>query len=226
MKFKEVNLYTNQLKELKSFYSQKLGFQITNQTDISFTLRIGWSKLTFNQSNKEHKYHFCFLIPCNQLTPCLEYFKDKIKILNIEGSRQTHNFTTWNSDSFYFEDSAGNLGEFIVRHDLENQNNSEFDLKQVLGVNEIGLPTNDIKATNNLLEKELKTKFWKGDFNRFGTNGNQEGLFLLPNNMVKENWFPTSLKIKQEPFEVVIENKHSNYYLSFSAGKIKIAANT
>ena len=197
MKFKEVNLYTNQLKELKSFYSQKLGFEIINQTDISFTLRIGWSKLTFNQSNKEHKYHFCFLIPCNQLTPCLDYFKDKIKILNIEGSRQTYNFSTWNADSFYFEDSAGNLGEFIVRHDLENQNNSEFDLKQVLGVNEIGLPTNDIKATNNLLEKELKTKFWKGDFNRFGTNGNQEGLFLLPNNMVKGNWFPTSLKIKR-----------------------------
>ena len=123
MKFKEVNLYTNQLKELKSFYSQKLGFEIINQTDISFTLRIGWSKLTFNQSNKEHNYHFCFLIPCNQLTPCLDYFKDKIKILNIEGSRQTYNFSTWNADSFYFEDSAGNLGEFIVRHDLENQNN-------------------------------------------------------------------------------------------------------
>ena len=226
MKFKKVNFYTNQLEELKEFYSSKLGFKIVTQTESSFTLKIGWSHLTFTKSKKEHKYHFCFLIPCNQLKSCLEYFKNKISIVNIEDQRQTQNFPKWNADSFYFEDTAGNLGEFIVRHELKNTNSSTFNLNQVLGVNEIGLPTNNIKTINKQLETEIKTTFWKGDFHRFGTNGDQEGMFLLTNIKEKETWFPTSVKIKSEPFETLIENNKEIYSLIFKNGKIKTAANT
>jgi len=43
-----------------------------------FTLKIGWSELTFQKSDKEHKYHYCFLIPSNKLNQALEWIEKRI----------------------------------------------------------------------------------------------------------------------------------------------------
>lgn len=81
---------------------------------------------------------------------------------------------------------------------------------------------NDIEKINRQLEKELTSQFWKGDKKRFGTNGSQEGLFLLPNYKLKKTWFPTELKIKGEPFEAIIENNGKNFLVEYKDEKIKI----
>ena len=60
----------------------------------------------------------------------------------------------------------------------------------------------------------------KGDLKRFGTNGSQEGLFLLPNYELKEIWFPTSLILKPVPFEIQIENNEKKYDFEYKNEKI------
>ena len=94
-------------------------------------------------------------------------------------------------------------------------------LLKCLGLNEIGMPTRNISLLNAQLEKEVKTAFWKGDFQRFGTNGSQEGIFILPNYLEKELWFPTDIKIKPEPFEVELENLGILYELKFEKEQVK-----
>ncbi len=223
MKLKKLKLYTNQLEPELKFYSKTLGFEILEQHSNYFTVNVGWSELTFEKSEKEHTYHYCFLIPSNKLHQALEWIEKRVKIIDLEnGSRKTQNFKTWNADSFYFYDASGNVAEFIVRYDLANEVNEDFDISKVLGVNEIGMPTANVKKTNDQLQKELKTEFWKGDLERFGTNGSQEGIFLLPNYNIKDVWFPTNVKIKPEPFEAIIENKKKKYHLAFRNEKIKI----
>ncbi len=141
--------------------------------------------------------------------------ENRVEIIDIENGRKTQNFESWNAESFYFYDASGNLVEFIVRYDLKNDDKTDFDISKVLGVNEMGMPTTDIQKMNEQLEKEIETKFWKGDLKRFGTNGSQEGILLLPNYEFKEFWFPTSLKIKPEPFEAIIENNGKEYKMEF-----------
>jgi catechol-2,3-dioxygenase len=222
MKITNLKLYTNNLDLEKEFYTKTLGFELISESLNHFTIKIGWSKLTFEKSKKEHKYHYCFLIPSNKLNEGMEWLQKRIDIVAIDNGRKTQVFESWNAESFYFFDKSGNLAEFIVRYDLKNESVANFDTSQVLGVNEIGLPSKNVAETNRVLEKELKTKFWKGDPERFGTNGTQEGLILLPNYEMKDIWFPTSLKIQPEPFLAIIENDGNKYCLEFKNEEINI----
>ena len=225
MKITRLKLFTHKLDLEKEFYTHTLGFTLIDETSNSFTLKIGWSKLTFEKSEKEHTYHYCFLIPSNKLDEGIKWLKERVEIVDIDNGRKTQVFESWNAESFYFFDKSGNIAEFIVRYDLKNEIESKFDISQVLCVNEIGLPTKNVSETNSFLEEKLKTKFWKGDLKNFGTNGTQEGLFLIPNYKTKDSWFPTSVKIKPEPFEAIIENGNAKYFIAYKNEKIKTVYN-
>ena len=225
MRFKKIKLYTNQLASEKRFYSEILGFKIADEHSGFFSVKVGWTVLSFEKSETEHNYHYCFLLPANTINQALEWMEKRTEVIDIEEGRKIENFKDWNADSFYFHDASGNIAEFSVRYDLENNIESEFDHPEVLGVNEMGLATKDVQNINNQLQTGLGTKFWKGDLKRFGTNGSQEGIFLLPNYKMKEFWFPTSLRIKPEPFEAVVENNGKTYHVEFRNEKLSITAN-
>ena len=216
MKFKKLKLFTDSINSELNFYTKILGFRLVKQTDISFTIKAGWSELTFEKSNIKHMYHYCFLLPCNQLREALMWMENKGKILSIEKNRYVEHFESWNTDSFYFNDASGNLAEFIVRHNLENESDIGFSIDSIRGINEMGLPTRNIDKLNKQLEEELNTKFWKGDSHRFGTNGSEEGIWLLPNFEIKKNWFPTSLEIRPEQFEATIAVHDDIYNIAVS----------
>ncbi len=224
MKFKELKLYTDKLDQEKKFYSDTLGFSLIRESANSFSVQVGWSVLSFEKSKKQHSYHYCFLIPANKLNEALVWMEKRVPVIAIEADRKTQNFESWNADSFYFCDASRNIAEFIVRHDLKNNDHADFDSSRVLGISEMGMPVTDISTINEQLETELDTKFWKGDFERFGTNGSQEGIFLLPNYKVKDTWFPTSAKIVPEPFEAVVENAGKEFKVEFGEELLKISA--
>lgn len=226
MKIKELKLFTNQIETEKKFYLKTLGFEVVTENENQFSFKVGWSIFTFIQSSLSYNYHYCFLIPSNKLNEAFEWINKRVDVLDIEDGIKIVNFETWNADSFYFYDGSGNLAEFIVRYDLKNENLDDFDISSVIGINEIGIGTTDVEKTNSQLEKELGTKFWKGDLNRFATNGSQEGLFLIPNYELKEIWYPTKIKIKAEPFEAIIENNNKIYSVKFKNGKIKTTINS
>ena len=65
-------------------------------------------------------------------------------ILVDETGKDEFESKSWNSDSVYFKDAAGNVLEFIARHNLKNAVEEEFDSSQILNVSEIGLPSEDV----------------------------------------------------------------------------------
>lgn len=215
MRLEKVLLYTNQLELERTFYTETLGCKIIGQNAHSFTVEIGWTELTFERSEEKHCYHYCFLIPANKLHQALEWMERRHRVVDIENGRKIQNFESWNADSFYFYDGSGNLAECIVRYDLSYQDPADFDFSKVLCVNEIGMPTADVNKINDQIEQDLGTKFWKGDLQRFGTNGDQEGLLLLPNYKLKDTWFPTSLKTKPEPFKAEIVQNGNKYAIEY-----------
>ncbi|SNR14695.1 VOC family protein [Tenacibaculum jejuense] len=215
MKFLQLKLYTNKLESELLFYSETLGFEIVHQSKNSFSVKVGWSELIFEKSEQKHQYHYCFLIPSNHLYQALEWMEKRTEIITIEENKKTQNFKSWNADSFYFLDASENVVEFIVRHNLKNEETSAFNLSKVIGVNEMGMPTKYVSKINDQLEKELNTKFWKGDIERFGTNGDEDGILLLPNYEIKKHWFPTNSPIKAQPFETIVEHKETIYKLVY-----------
>lgn len=220
MKFKELRLYTHKLSEQKEFYLNKIGFELLEEHENEICFKVGWTKLRFIKSETQHEYHYCFLIPSNKLNDALKWINKKVKTEEVEVNQKIVFFEDWNAHSFYFYDGGGNIAEFIVRHDLNNEVNEEFNEKMVLCVNEIGIGTDDIEKINSHLEKNIGTKFYKGNLNRFGTNGSLEGIFLIPNYNLKETWFPTEMKIKPEPFESIVQNNGKDFFVKYKNGEI------
>lgn len=218
----ELILYSNKLELDRRFYTDTLGCELLKSSDVQFTVKIGISHLTFRKLDDEYKYHYCFLIPSNQLDSAIKWLRKRLSIIEIEEGRVIQRFESWNADAIYFYDGSGNVAEFIARHDLPNETKTEFDVSSIICINEIALPTKDIRDTNQQLEREIKTNFWKGDFERFGTNGNQNGLFLLPNYAKNSNWFPTELEIKPSPLIATVSNSDEVYRIIYANEALEI----
>ena len=222
MKVKAITLFSNDLKSQKSFYVETLGFIPSNETEESFTIKVGWTNLTFKKSTEKFCYHYCFLIPSNKLEEALVWFTSRLDLVQIE-KEFTYFFESWNAKSFYFYDGNGNLAECIVRYDLDNPSESQFTSSDMLCVNEIGMPSKHVRKLNDTLANEMNSYFWKGDMERFATNGSQEGLFLLVNNDIKKTWFPTNLYTESSPFAAIVETKKGIFNIEFSDGEIKVS---
>jgi len=220
MRIKTLTLFSHNLESQKEFYRNILGFELSDETAESFSIAIGWSTLIFRKTAEKHIYHYCFLIPSNKFEEAFEWFDSRLKIVSLEGETKFA-LSSWNAQSFYFYDGNGNIAECIVRYDMQNPTSSEFSTSDLLCVNEIGAPTSNIQEINEELESKMGSYFWKGNTVRFGTNGDEEGLFLLVNNEIKKDWFPTKLPTQSSPFEAEIETKNGIFDISFSNQKIK-----
>ena len=216
MKFKHLKLYTSQLNSEKVFYTQTLGLPLLTESQGAFTVQVGWSSLTFQASEKPHQYHYCFLIPSNKLEEAMTWIDQRTPVLIDKQGVKIHDFVSWNAKAFYFYDASGSIAECIVRYDLNYTTQAPFDASQLLCVNEIGLPTQDIGKTNQFLYEQLGTQLWRGDFEWFGVHGSQEALFLLPNYLLKPNWYPLDRAITLEPFTAIVETQEKLYEVSFN----------
>ena len=220
MRIKKVTLFTDELEKQKDFYSNILGFKIIKENFEMFSIQVGWSILIFRSSLEKFYYHFAFLIPSNLLIEGKNWLENRLHLIDIGNESNIVKFETWNAESIYFYDAAGNVLEFIVRYDLKNNRSKIFDISNILCVNEIGIPTNDVSQINSLLEQNFETYFWKGDLDRFAANGSEEGLFLIPNIELKKVWFPTEVEIERSPFEIIFENNCKVFQFKYSNGEI------
>jgi hypothetical protein len=225
MKIKELTLFTNKLSEQKDFLCKTFGFNLIEEEESEFTVQIGDTKLTYEESESEFIYHYCFLIPSNKLNESITWLQERLEIISYENGRIIEPASKeWNADSLYFYDSTGNILEFIARYDLKNHSpEGEFDVSQILSVNEIGMPANDISVLNETLEKKMNSKLWTGNLIRFGANGTQEGLFIMVNYNIKKTWFPTDLLPIPAPFHGHFESEGRDYQLKYEGEKLSIS---
>ncbi|MBO6211503.1 glyoxalase [Algoriella sp.] len=222
MKIIELELKTNKLNENKQFFTQILELDLIENSENYFSIQIGWTKLKFIISDQENIYHYSFLIPKNQLQNAYNWMKNKVEILETEKNNVFSNFEAWNAKSFYFYDGSNNLAEMIIHANLDNESNQSFDASSILGISEIGLPTLEIEEINQQIEDVTNSKFWKGDFDAFGTNGSDEGKILLPNYNIKKTWYPTENEIKSAPFRAIINVENNTYKLAFNNQQLEI----
>ncbi len=189
MIIKEIILSTSKLNELKYFYAVTLGLELKNDDENSLTVKAGDSLLTFNRSSVINKpvYHFAFNIPENKFRQSKDWISKRVELIKLDGEDE-FDFTSWNAHSIYFYDAAGNILEFIARHNLSNKTSEAFSAESILNISEIGLPVNDV----NNFYSEVKMKFnipvFSGDQKTFCTAGDDNGLFIIVKKGRK--WFP------------------------------------
>jgi catechol 2,3-dioxygenase-like lactoylglutathione lyase family enzyme len=192
MNITSLELPTKDLQAQQDYYSQVLELQVDVSAD-RLEMQAGNTILVFTQapSNFDGAYHFAFNIPENQFGSAKVWISSRIPLLHDETGKEEFESANWNSHSIYFKDAAGNVLEFIARHNLKNAILGEFDSSQILNVSEIGLPSEDVIDFVNELCTRLGLSVYKQEPNAtFTPVGDDNGLFILP---IKDRiWIPNS----------------------------------
>ncbi|WP_198174994.1 VOC family protein [Spirosoma arboris] len=170
-----LELETNQLVSLHQFYTHQLGLAILQQTATQITFQLGWSKLTFRQTNQPvAPYHFAINIPLYSLEQ-YELWYDVPYIDTVSPGCRIANFPDWKARASYFRDPAGNLVEFIERKD------AGYTKGYFQGISEIGLVADDVTTlAASLLDDYPVSLFAKSQPRTdFTVLGDDYGLFIL-----------------------------------------------
>ena len=157
-----LELLTKDLQAQRNFYSHVLRLPVT-LSDSRLEIKAGKTDLVFTQAESDFDgaYHFAFNIPENQFRVAKAWISSRIPLLHDEIGKDEFESESWNSHSVYFKDMAGNVLEFIARHNLKNAVQGDFDSGQILNVSEIGLPSEDVIAFANELCIQLGLSVFK-----------------------------------------------------------------
>lgn len=192
MNIKKLELLNANLGVQKLFYENILELPVKSAAS-TLDVRVGTTDLVFTQAAPDFDgaYHFAFNIPENQFQAARAWISRRIPLLHDESGKEEFNSESWNSDSVYFKDAAGNVLEFIARHNLRNAVKGDFDSRQILNISEIGLPSDHVIAFADELCSSLGLSVFKQEPNEtFTPAGDDNGLFILP--IKGRIWIPNS----------------------------------
>lgn len=147
--FESVLFYSNKIKVLRRFYKNVLELAISESNDDKFTVKIGDSKVTFKHSEQPSFYHFAINIPGNQFSIMKSWMKDRLT-LSREGGIDQFYSQSFDADSMYFEDPAGNIIKLIGRRNRDLFGNLTSDA--FLNVSEVNIITPFVEEVGDKLQ--------------------------------------------------------------------------
>ena len=201
-----LELLTRDLPVQWDFYGNLLELPV-KLSARSLEVPAGNTSLVFTQAHSDFDgaYHFAFNIPENQFQAAKGWMSNRIPLLYDETGKDEFASESWNSNSVYFKDAAGNVLEFIARHHLKNAVLGDFESQQILNISEIGLPSKDVIAfANELCNKLSLSVFQQEPSESFTPVGDDHGLLIVP--IQDRIWIPNSgVPAKLLPVKVVGE---------------------
>jgi catechol 2,3-dioxygenase-like lactoylglutathione lyase family enzyme len=177
------------INKMRDFYSQSMGLDVIEEKADCLAIAAGQTRLTFMSAAKDDGkpfYHFAFNIPENKLLDARTWQRKRTPLLPVPEGLQDPKFPNdvvhfrhWNAHSVFFLDPAGNVLEFIARHDLKNVARGSFDREDILYASEIGLIVDDVPAASRKLREMAGLEQYKGGDEQFTAIGDECGLLLV-----------------------------------------------
>jgi catechol-2,3-dioxygenase len=177
------------LVKMKDFYQRTLGLRLLDETPNRLTFAAGQTRLTFALAGADDGqpfYHFAFNIPENKVLAAWTWQKERTPLLPIPANLRDAAFPDdivhyrhWNAHSIFFFDPAGNVVEYIARHDLKNQLPGAFTSDDIRYASEIGFIVDDVPAAAATLQKVVGLTPYRGASAQFTALGDEHGLLLV-----------------------------------------------
>jgi catechol-2,3-dioxygenase len=208
----ELRLQTADVAQQKQFYVNELGFALLDEALNSITLAAGATQLIFEQAEQTMKpfYHFAFNIPENQLASAKAWLAERDVSLSQSHPDDWYS-VSWNSHAMYFYDPAGNIVEFIARHNLHNGTaGTTFTAQDIVSASEIGLVVDDVVDTVRTLQATLGVEVYQDMAENFAPLGDEHGLFIV----VKRDrtWLASNKHCDVFPTAVTIQGHNELHY--------------
>ena len=167
---------------LGEFY-EELGLAVVPRTE-GVVVSFGRTDVTFERAagGEDPFYHFAVTIPENRFEDAYEWLDDRVGLLpDVETGKTRFEFGAYlNATACYFRDPAGNIGELIARHSLDNgaPPSERFGPQHWLAVSEIGLVVDDVPGVASVLVDPVgETDLGGGG--EFRMVGDEHGTFIV-----------------------------------------------
>ena len=179
------------LATLKAFYGKTLDLTVLKEAADRFTVEAGETQITFVESTSADPaaapfYHFAFNIPETKIRQALEWQKERTPVLTIPAQHRAEGHPPEvaedrqaNAHSIFFNDPAGNLVEYVARHDLKNGNSGRFGWTDLLHVSEVALIVDDVAGAAEKLAGATGLSPRKDGNAEAAALGDEYGLILL-----------------------------------------------
>ena len=196
MRIDRLDLLTADLAVQREFYANELPLPVLEESDAVLSLQAGRSQLIFGRAPEgwQGYYHFAFNIPEDQFWDAKEWLSRRVTLIkDNKGEDEFPSSKEWNAHSVYFYDPAGNILEFIARHDLDEHLDRPFDSQNILSISEIGIVSEDVPSMVGSLQSQIGISPYGGpSSDTFTAVGDVHGLFIV----VKRGriWFPDTGK--------------------------------
>ena len=209
-----LRLKTHVLEEMRVFYAEKIGFTVISETPRAFSIQAGLTRIDFSEAEKGTRpfYHFAFNITENKIRSAYAWQSARTPIMTISANLQADgypegivDFSHWNAHAVYFLDPAGNVVEYIARHDLQNPSAGGFSTKDILYASEIALIVDDVDAAAASVGAVAGVEPYRGGDEQFRALGDEHGLLLIMKRGRVLNFRPESKEKASQifPTEVV-----------------------
>jgi catechol-2,3-dioxygenase len=181
---------TTPMADMVAFYGDLIGLSVLNTSEASCSFKAGESVLTFiicEQTEEDPFYHFAFNIPENKIREAEEWQVKKTALINppnrLKDMEQYGNnvvfFKHWNAHAIFFYDPAGNVVEYIARHELDNASSNKFSVSDILCISEIGLVVTDVFKSSAAVKQHFNLSPYSNQSKVFMALGNEQGLILF-----------------------------------------------
>jgi hypothetical protein len=206
MEFCNLHMETQNLQSLFEFYTNILRFEVSDQTTSSFSIKSGYSTVTFHQQAASRSfYHFAFHVPAHLFDDAYNYFQSKVPILPVATGQYITDFKNWDARSFYFLDPCKNIVEIITHVKTKINSRERFTLNSLTHLIEIGWVTDNVTATCQKLQEDYGLAYFhKGPVTEnFAVMGDERGMFIV---VTKDrHWFPTVLPAAISETKVLVK---------------------
>ncbi|MGG2087967.1 glyoxalase [Priestia aryabhattai] len=206
MMINQAVLYTHLLNEMKDFYVNSLDFPLTAVSADSFSIKVGESELTFKETSLHTKpfYHFAFNVPANRFMEAKKWATQRV-FLNTEENKDEIYFEAFDAHSFYFEDPAHTIVEYISRHSDCPPSNDPFSSKSLLSIGEINLTTPHVRSVGTqLINSGITVRNNRPLNETFNFLGSGSAFFLV--GAPKRRWFFSDQDSEVHPLTVKINH--------------------
>jgi catechol-2,3-dioxygenase len=220
MKIEFLKLFTPQLKEQYEFYSDVLRLPVKKTSNYAFQVEMGYSQVEFCQKDEATPYHLALHIPGQQEELALKWLEERVPVLKA-GEEKIVDFPAWKARSVYFYDADHNIVELISRINFFEPVSEGFSAKDIIGVSEIGLATNNVEEKFRFLNDNFGLQKFSGDYYRFCATGDDEGLFIIINNRLKD-WIPTGDEAFSSPFELKASIEQATFGVVFKNDRLQL----
>lgn len=177
------------LTEMQAFYHGLLGLPVLDRSERELTVGGGATPITFVAAAAELGapfYHFAFNIPENKLRDARAWQLERTELLPIFPDARDPgfpddviHFANWNAHSVFFFDPAGNVVEYIARHDLPNAAEGPFTTADILHASEIGFVVDDVSGLADALGESFGLGRYRNSSDAFAAVGDEHGLLLV-----------------------------------------------